>query len=226
MSEQKCNVSGCDEPAKIKGLCLKHYKKEWKKKYPHGKTPKKCSVIGCDNYVHAKGLCKAHYLRKIKRENLELLVNMDGLASLYPSEHAVHNSMKQRCYNPKAPGFARYGGRGIEVCDRWLGVYGFRNFLRDMGPRPKGEYCGRPKYTLDRIDVNGNYSPDNCRWATWHEQAANRTSNLETVGANKYADKWRARLVVNGREHSVLCDTKEEAIQKRKEFETKFLPKD
>lgn len=81
------------------------------------------------------------------------------------SEHHAWNDMKQRCYNSNNPRYKDYGGRGITVCYRWLNS--FENFLADMGPKPLG-------LSLDRKDNEGNYTLDNCRWATPMEQAANR----------------------------------------------------
>lgn len=92
-------------------------------------------------------------------------------------------SMKNRCLNPNEPSYARYGARGITVCDRWLE---FANFLADMGERPAGT-------SLDRWpNAAGNYEPGNCRWATPTEQALNRRSNviLTVGGVSRHLMEW------------------------------------
>lgn len=83
------------------------------------------------------------------------------------TEHELYrtwSSMRTRCNNPNSRGFTWYGARGIEVCDRWSS---FLLFVKDMGARPKD-------HTLDRIDSDGNYEPENCRWATKDTQLKNR----------------------------------------------------
>lgn len=85
--------------------------------------------------------------------------------------------MRSRCNNPKTIGFAHYGGKGVEVCQRWAS---FASFLADMGLRPS------PKHTIDRVDSKGNYEPGNCRWATWMEQQNNRASNKRVLHEGRY----------------------------------------
>lgn len=85
--------------------------------------------------------------------------------------------MLNRCYNSACEAWGNYGGRGIKVCDEWLGDDGFENFFEDMKSLPS------PNHSLDRIDNSLGYSPNNCRWATLKEQARNRrTAKLITIG--------------------------------------------
>lgn len=89
----------------------------------------------------------------------------------------------QRCYNPKQRDYRRYGARGIVVCERWL--ESFDNFLEDMGLRPDG-------HTLERLNNDGNYTKDNCVWASRKEQTRNRESTLKLTykGETKSLVEW------------------------------------
>jgi hypothetical protein len=101
--------------------------------------------------------------------------------------HAVWFNMIDRCYNPDVNSFPRYGGRGIRVCDRWKNS--IADFHADMGDRPT------PDHSIDRINNDGDYSPENCRWATAKDQANNRRSShiLEFQGESMTIAQWSER---------------------------------
>lgn len=98
-------------------------------------------------------------------------------------------NMKRRCLDPKSSRYPRYGGRGIKLCYQWRS---FDAFLLDMGVKPDG-------MTLERKDVNGNYEPSNCIWATLKQQANNKTSNrlLTHDGATLTTSQWAERVGIN-----------------------------
>ncbi len=114
---------------------------------------------------------------------------MHGLAR--SAEYQAWWHIKDRCYNPKATNYPRYGGRGITIVDEWLN--NFQAFYDDIGPRPS------PDHSLDRIDVNGNYEPGNVRWATATEQARNRRNNIFATinGETKSLPEWCELLSVH-----------------------------
>ena len=99
--------------------------------------------------------------------------------------------MLQRCLNPKNTNYRHYGGRGIIVCQRWKDS--FAVFAEDMGQRPSA------RHTIDRVDVNGNYEPGNCRWATAKEQARNTRANrmIEFNGEVLPLAAWAERMGIN-----------------------------
>ena len=101
----------------------------------------------------------------------------------------VWRSMVRRCQNIKHPSYHNYGGRGIEVCDRWQS---FVAFLEDMGERPFGK-------TLDRIDNDGNYCKENCRWISMKENSNNRRNNrlLTLHGKTHTVAQWAALTGLN-----------------------------
>lgn len=106
--------------------------------------------------------------------------------------YSVWKNMINRCYNEKNRSYKDYGGRGIKICEKWLGEDGFRNFAEDMGPRPEG-------YSIDRIDNNGNYEPGNCRWATSKQQGRNTRKNkiITYDGKTMTASAWAEFLGIN-----------------------------
>lgn len=170
----QCKRSGCNLPVKARGFCNKHYR-EWREANPERifdwatNRNRKCSVEGCERVAFAKGYCTKHYATFRRHGDAEYKKrSAGGMRERHKHTYWSFISMKSRVLNRKHVQYKDYGGRGISICDRWLEKPGgFRNFLNDMGERPEG--C-----SLDRIDNDGNYCPQNCKWSTPKEQAANR----------------------------------------------------
>lgn len=107
---------------------------------------------------------------------------------LYGTWHQMIN----RCENPKSKHYDRYGGRGIKVCDEWHDFWSFVKWSDSIGGRPNG-------YTLDRIDNDGNYCPENCRWADWKTQTSNKSSNryITYNGKTQTIQQWSINIGLN-----------------------------
>ena len=173
-----------------------------------------CSAPKCARVYYAKDYCQTHYLRLKAGTDLNrpiIAVEHHGLQDVpaYKSWHMMH----QRCRNKNYSSYKNYGARGISICKRW---YSFTNFYEDMGDRPD------LSYSLDRIDVNGNYEPNNCRWATKQVQCINKrkkqgcTSDEPNVYWHEVTKKWAVRVTRNYRTKYVgVYRTVEEAVKAR-----------
>lgn len=119
--------------------------------------------------------------------------------------HQTYINMRNRCYNPNCHNYPRYGGRGIRMCPEWY--LDFWQFVKDMGPKPF------KKASIDRIDNNGDYTPENCRWSDGYTQATNRSTNTKTPNIRKFPTGWKARLSIAGKlQETWLTDSYEQAI--------------
>lgn len=105
--------------------------------------------------------------------------------------YGIWAGMKQRCLNPSNQKYKNYGGRGIEICNRWMN---FENFYKDMGDPPID-------YSIDRIDNDGNYEPSNCKWSTNIEQSNNTTTNrvIEFYGLKLTIAQWSRMINISAR---------------------------
>jgi hypothetical protein len=153
-------------------------------RYPDGRPRRKflCRCV-CENTIevtinHLRSgktkSCGCYRKNPLMNGNLKHKETIShSIGNKLSSEYMAWVNMKTRCYNPKFEGYKDYGGRTIpiEVCDRWINS--FEHFLNDMGRKPS------PEYSIDRINVDGNYEPSNCRWATPEQQANNKRKKLK-----------------------------------------------
>ncbi len=130
-----------------------------------------------------------------------------------PTYHSW-TAMKSRCFCLNAFGYERYGGRGITVCEKWMR---FEGFLDDMGERPEGT-------SLDRIDNNGNYEPDNCRWATAKQQQRNTQKNVRLTfnGKTRCLKEWAEIVGIN--HHTIRSRIRKSGWSTEKALTTPPLP--
>jgi hypothetical protein len=132
--------------------------------------------------------------------------------------------MKGRCHSPNHQSYNYYGKRGIKVCAEWR--KSFDNFIRDMGRRPSDDY------TLDRIDNDGDYCPENCKWTTWQDQSINKRAGERKVSPEtgvpgvwwrEDRNSWYVYIGANRKSHYIGCfDNLTDAIEARKRAELKY----
>jgi len=174
----------------------------------------------CGNEVHIQ----AYLLRKGKTKSCGCLrkeihtIHGDSTRLETARLYSIWHSMKQRCNNQNNDSYHNYGGRGIKVCQEWQEYIPFRNWALTNGYRD-GLF-------LDRIDNDGDYCPENCKFSTRHQQQANMRTNNKTVGVHKFKsgdNRWLAHLEVDGaRVLHKYCKTEEEAIAARKAAEKEY----
>lgn len=213
----KCQVCGCEKEISYPSIknghwkddkCHKHYVQpiKYDKSYI-GKQYGRLTVIDVKDKCVRKFKCRcdcgniyyavpcdlengsAKSCGCLQREISENSVSSDRL-------YCVWNGMRNRCYNPNHKGYESYGGRGITICEEWLNDYlKFKAWAYSTGYDENAE---KGECTIDRIDVNGNYEPSNCRWITIQEQQKNKRPSSEWKKRNIVNKKRTAFVIFNG----------------------------
>ncbi len=142
-----------------------------------------CKIKECGNTHFGLGYCQKHY-SKYKKYGDPLHIRHEAHNMEATSEYSTWCSLKSRCHNKNHKAYPRYGGRGITICGRWQ--ESFLAFYADMGPKPF------PKAQIDRINNDGNYEPNNCRWVTRKENLRHiSTTKLSMGKAEEIRKKYR-----------------------------------
>ena len=136
--------------------------------YQHMKNYKLCSIEDCELKMLSKRLCSKHLTRLKRHGDVNMVKQIRGQDRVKSPLWYTYNNMKKRCYNLSSNDYKNYGGRGIRICEDWLGIDGFSNFIDYIGQKPSS------KHTLDRIDNDGDYKPGNVRWAERSVQNINQ----------------------------------------------------
>lgn len=171
---------------------------------------KTCSVAECREPAFCRGICKAHYMQVWANGKITGGVIRKNNGKIKHPLYSTWANMMRRCYDTKNSAYENYGGRGITVCERWKRFdTGFSNFVSDMGDRPKG-------FSLDRIDNNLGYSPDNCRWSSRRDQNVNRRNNKKEpniyIRKNKNYTSYAVKISCNGKIFWKTYKSIEEAV--------------
>lgn len=135
----------------------------------------------------------------LRRELTSIRLKTHGMG--HSPEYNVWRKMNERCYNIYDKRYKDWGGRGIIVCSSWNrdNSMGFENFIKDMGSRPS------PRHSINRMDNNGNYTPENCNWASLNQQLRNKRNNrMFTInGVTLCLEDWAKKFTIN---HSTLIE--------------------
>lgn len=177
-----------------------------------------CQFNDCENQSVAKGKCWKHYARERRHGDSSITKRPRDGRTKHPL-YKTYLGMLDRTQNSNHRSFSSYGGKGVRVCERWQGRTGFLNFVQDMGDKPS------PQHSIDRIDTSKDYSPENCRWANNHQQAANTTRSNKHVGVSwsQAHQMWRATIRVDKKNISLgWSHDYDKAVDLRKAAEIKY----
>ena len=177
-----------------------------------------CKIKSCDKIVNAKGYCVKHYTR-LQRHGDALAPWRQQRESRHgrskSTEYTIWVLMRRRCQKPSDPAFKHYGGRGIKVCEKW--DKSFTAFYADMGARPS------KRHWIERMDNDGDYESNNCRWEFIDLQALNKRQKLGSSGHRGVyvcGDRWVAAIKYLGKKrHLGVFSNLEEAILARQKAE-------